>query len=88
MVIHIPPTQCRVPLDNYHYMVRQSIRFCYKGLEAVSQAVIITMQLCFCFDSVATVLHITLLNPLDFLFTVPVNTNTELGSSYQEQLTL
>ena len=36
------------------------------------------MQLCFCFDSVATVVHITLPNPLDFLFIVPVNTTTEL----------
>ena len=37
-----------------------------------------TMQLCFCFDFVATVVHITLPNLLKFLFTVPVNTNTEL----------
>ena len=59
-------------------MVRQSITFCYKSLEATSQAVITTMQLCFCLDSVATVVHITMLNPLDFLFIVPVNTNTEL----------
>ena len=36
------------------------------------------MQLCFCFDFVAIVVHITLLNPLDLLFIVPVNTNTEL----------
>ena len=79
LVIYIPPIQCHVLLVDYCYTVRQSIRFCYKSLEATSQAVIITMQLCFCFDSVATVVHITLLNPLDFLFIVPVNTNTELG---------
>ena len=60
-----------------------------KSLEATSQAVI-SMQLSFCFGSVATVVHITLLNPLDFLYIVPVNTNTELDleSPYQEQLTL
>ena len=36
------------------------------------------MQLCLCFDFVATVVPITLPNLLDFLFIVPVNANTEL----------
>ena len=49
--------------------------FLYQCLEAIAEAVTIVD---FCFDFVAIVVYITLLNPWKVLFMDPVNTNTEL----------